>query len=100
MKAILTAIFDSPLRHGAIPAHGGLAHFAAHQKVVSISTPDELNAAFVVRQDGGKGISYRGFQISKTATGEFFSTLDRDSWYETAAACRRAIDGFLKGRAA
>ena len=100
MKAIFQAIFDSPLRHGAIPAHGGLAHFAARRKVVSISTPDELNAAFVARQDGGKGISYRGFQISKTATGEFCSTLDRDSWYETAGACKRAIDGFLKGRAA
>ena len=55
MKAIFQAIFDSPLRHGAIPAHGGLAHFAAQRKVVSISTPDELNAAFVARQDGGKG---------------------------------------------
>ena len=100
MKAIFQAIFDSPLRHGAIPAHGGLAHFAAQRKVVSISTPDELNAAFVARQDGGKAISYRGFQITKTSTGEFCSTLDRDSWYETAAACKRAIDGFLKGRAA
>ena len=67
MKAIFAAIFDSPLRHGAIPAHGGLAHFAAQRKVVSISTPDELNAAFVEKQDGGKGISYRGFQISKTS---------------------------------
>lgn len=97
MTAILKAIFDSPLKHGVIPASGGLA-----ARVVSISskrTPAELNRAFVSRLEA-KGDFYKGYQIQQTPSGEFFSTLDKDSWYETKMQCKRAIDSFLKGRAA
>jgi len=98
MKAILKAIFDSPIKHGVIPASGGLA-----ARVVSISskrTPAELNRAFVSRLEAKGGDFYKGYQIQQTTSGEFFSSLDKDSWYETKMQCKRAIDSFLKGRAA
>jgi len=42
--------------------------------------------------------SYRGYKLYRTPDGEYFSSLDPDSWYDTAAQARRAIDDFKKGR--
>lgn len=101
MKAIWQAIFDSPMKHGAIPAHGGMAYRLSLVKsspVKEQQTPDDLNREFLKSKKEQTG--YRGFRISRTAQGEYFSSLDPDSWYESLGQCKRAIDGFLKGRAA
>lgn len=42
---------------------------------------------------------YRGYKIYRTPDGEYFSSLDPDSWYDTAAQVKRAIDSYKKGRA-
>lgn len=42
--------------------------------------------------------TYRGFKLSQTADGEFFSSLDPDSWYSTRAAVKKSIDQYFKGR--
>lgn len=42
--------------------------------------------------------SYRGYKLYRTPDGEFFSSLDPDSWYDTAAQAKRAIDDYKKGR--
>ena len=78
--------FSDGRKHGTTPAHGGLA---AHMK---------KGTAKPKAGEGGEVGSYKGYRISKTASGEFFSSLDRDSWYDTAAQVRRAIDSYLKGR--
>ena len=41
---------------------------------------------------------YRGYTIYKTPEGEFFSSLDRDSWYERLLDVKRSIDDYKKGR--
>lgn len=42
---------------------------------------------------------YRGYTIYQTSNGEYFSSLDRDSWYERLVDVKRAIDQYKKGRA-
>src|ERR1035441_8202764 len=44
-----------------------------------------------------KGEKYRGYQISTNESGEFFSSLDPESMYETLAEARRSVDSWLKG---
>src|ERR1035441_8658023 len=44
-----------------------------------------------------KGEKYRGYQISTNENGEFFSSLDPESMYETLAEVRRSVDSWLKG---
>jgi hypothetical protein len=74
--------FSSGLSHGAIPATGGIAHHTQSKKI-----PVRMSDT-----------SYRGYKIARTEGGEWFSTLDPDSWYETPAKVKRAIDSYLKGR--
>lgn len=42
--------------------------------------------------------TYRGYRISKTPDGEYYSSLDTQSWYSTQAQLKRAIDSYFKGR--
>ncbi len=56
-----------------------------------------MNAQFLKSKDTAAG-RYRGYTISKTSDGEFFSSLDPGSWYETKAKAQRSIDAYLKGR--
>lgn len=41
---------------------------------------------------------YRGHSISATPDGEYFSSLDPSSWYETQREVRASIDTYLKNR--
>jgi hypothetical protein len=41
---------------------------------------------------------YKGYTISKTPDGEYFSSLDRSSWFDTVAQAKRHIDQYQKGR--
>jgi hypothetical protein len=41
---------------------------------------------------------YKGYTIYKTSDGEFYSSLDRDSWYERLVDVKRSIDDYKKGR--
>lgn len=75
--------FSDAKKHGAIPAHGGLAKFAPG----TTKKPVRVSAS-----------SYKGYKIARTEDGEWFSTLDPDSWYETSAQVKRAIDSYIKGR--
>ena len=64
-------------------ARGGIA---AHSKgEARAATPKTLG-------------TYRGYKVSKTPDGEFFSSLDPDSWYSTQAQLKRSIDQYFKGR--
>ncbi len=80
--------FSSPGRGArqTTPASGGIAH---HSKGAG-------RPAAKTETSAGR---YRGYSISKTAAGEFFSSLDPGSWYETKAKVQRAINAYLKGRA-
>ena len=64
------------------PASGGIA---AHSK----------KRGTVASGSVGK---YKGFDVRQTPDGQFYSSLDRDSWYDSAAQVKRAIDSYLKGR--
>lgn len=67
---------------------------------------DALNREFLKRtaarsaHRSGRGSStrYKGYTISRTDDGEFYSSLDPQSWYDTAAQVKRAIDSYEKGR--
>lgn len=41
---------------------------------------------------------YKGYKVHRTPDGEFFTSLDSDSWYPTLAAAKRSVDDWQKGR--
>jgi hypothetical protein len=72
------------------PAHGGIAFHQGRKKQSDSEAPKSLKAVTAGR--------YKGYTISRTEDGEFFSSLDRDSMYSTKAQVQRAIDSYQKGR--
>ncbi len=65
------------------------------------TTPATGGIAHHTRGAIGKAHSstrYRGYTISRTEDGEFFSSLDPASWFSTKAAAQSHIDRYLKGR--
>jgi hypothetical protein len=66
------------------PASGGIAYHQSRKPKVSA-------------KDGPSG-THKGYTISRTADGEYFSSLDPDSWFETKAQAKAHIDRYLKGR--
>jgi hypothetical protein len=42
--------------------------------------------------------SYRGYKLGKTPDGQWFSSLDRDSWFDTKAQAKKFIDQFKQDR--
>lgn len=84
--------FSRPDARQTTPASGGIAHHSKRGRA------NDLNALFLKAKSAPAG-RYRGYTIGKTPEGEFFSSLDTGSWYETKAKVQRAIDAYLKGRA-
>ena len=41
---------------------------------------------------------YRGFRMYRTADGEYYSSLDADSWYPSLATTKRSVDDWKAGR--
>jgi hypothetical protein len=81
----------SPDASQRTPAHGGIAFHQGRKK------PSDQNAEFL-KKGSGAVTRYKGYTISRTQDGEFFSSLDRDSTYSTKAQVQRAIDSYQKGR--
>ena len=88
--------FSKPLSaRQTTPATGGAAFHTSRKKA------DDLNRQFIDKPERLTSAGrYKGYTISKTPDGEFFSSLDRDSWFPTAAAARRHIDYVKKYNAA
>jgi hypothetical protein len=84
--------FSRPDARKTTPATGGIAYHMKRRKLA-----DDKNAEFLESKTATAG-TYKGYKISKTGDGEFFSSLDPQSWYSTKAQAQRAIDGYLKGR--
>ena len=78
--------FSDAKKRGVIPASGGLAKFAGARAPSKAAVSDRALG------------SYKGYKVFRTPDGEFFSSLDPDSWYETKAQLQRAIDWYKKGR--
>lgn len=64
----------------------------------SRETVYDIRAAKKAGEQSRKLAPYRGYQIFKTSDGEYYSSLDRDSWYSSVSAVHKAIDSFKKGR--
>ena len=79
--------FSGPKERGTTPAAGGLAKFAGQGSV----TREKKTGPVVLAK-------YKGYRISKTPEGEYFSSLDPDSWFESLPNLKRFIDGWEKGR--
>lgn len=78
--------------------------FGAGQPLGSRSYSYDLQAARESAQEEKRAkpavkARYRGYTIYQTSNGEYFSSLDRDSWYERLVDVKRAIDQYKKGRA-
>jgi hypothetical protein len=71
------------LKQAPVPASGGIAH---HMAKAGKST---------AAADSG---THRGYKISRTVDGEYFSSLDPQSWFETKAQAKAHVDRYLKGR--
>jgi hypothetical protein len=75
------------------PATGGAAYHSSRKKA------DDLNRQFIDKPERLTSAGrYKGYTISKTPDGEYFSSLDRASWFPTKAAAQRHIDSYQKGR--
>lgn len=81
--AWLDSLLDSPLKHGTVPAVGGAAKFTPRSK-------SKLGKVSTTR--------YKGYSIGRTSTGEYYSSLDPDSWYDSLPDVKRSIDRWQKGR--
>jgi hypothetical protein len=81
----------SPDARQRTAASGGIAHHQAKRK------PSDLNRQFL-KKGSGAVTKYKGYTISRTQDGEFFSSLDPSSWYSTKAQVQKSIDSYQKGR--
>lgn len=80
--------FSSAKKRGTIPASGGLAkHGGGHRHESPKAAGLEKSLA-----------RYKGYRVSKTSDGEYFSSLDPDSWFESLPQLKRFIDSWEKGR--
>lgn len=77
--------FSRPDARRTTPASGGIAASLARAGKGPKSKAADL-------------AKYKGYTISRTEGGEYFSSLDPASWFETKAGVQRSIDGYLKGR--
>jgi hypothetical protein len=64
-------------------AHGGIS---AHQKTAPKSKAAQLGGV------------YKGYGLKRTADGDWYSSLDPSSWFETKAQAQKHIDWYLKNR--
>jgi hypothetical protein len=78
--------FSRPDARRTTPATGGIAHHMAKAGKRGTAGP----------VDSG---THKGYKISRTSDGEFFSSLDPQSWFETKRQTKEHIDRYLKGRA-
>jgi len=69
------------------PAHGGIAaHSGKARKLAPGAAAGKLGGV------------YKGYGLKQTDSGEWYSTLDPSSWFETKAEVKRFIDWYQKGR--
>ena len=68
-------------------AHGGIASHARK--------PSKRSASSASSEIKG---SYRGYSIARDEAGEYYSSLDSGSRFETLAAVKKHIDWYLKAR--